>query len=524
MASEFNDNIFSASPKLLDAKWGPFESEDAAWIGTPELYREIGMFAIIARPNSPAELYWYKNGTKNEDLVPFTGNSSVQVYDVKNQAVPPITGQTFFPPEGSVDVIYIDKSTFSSYYWDLSTTPPEYAPTGTVQVYPKLLPDPTANPPDVPGIHYFPLIGEENIIYVADNTDIAYTWNVNISSYVAISKGSIDLVDNTGLEFDGENKLKTVYNTLIADGRTSQIIGQLTGKLASYWKTKNIVEVLNEILFPLSLPDYTPTTILLEDTLALPYYEIGTSITNNLTLSARRNDAGNYSNLSLFRKLQTDADFTPINSVNSPPFTLFSGTNRLYSISYSDVISVAPGITTWTGNGDYASGIVKTDTDGNPDTRPAEIRQTDAPQAAENDFDSNDVTINGIYPYYYGYSSTQPTLQNIADLIQGYTVDTPSLKKVLRPLSDGEQVIFGPTVFSYLWIAHTGTSKNTYITSTQSTETEIGTGSSSALFPTKQTRNFTTTAWTNIQFNVYISGYDTLPINAGSQIWFKFLN
>jgi|688.fasta_scaffold07897_2 hypothetical protein len=506
MASEFNDNIFSASPKLLDAKWGPFESEDAAWIGTPELYREIGMFAIIARPNSPAELYWYKNGTKNEDLVPFTGNSSVQVYNTYED----------FPPTGSVDVLYVDKSTSSSYYWDLSKNPVDYTPTGAVQVYPKLLPDLTADPPEVAGVDYFPLIGEENIVYIADDTDIAYTWNVNIGSYVAISKGSIDLEDNTGLEFDGENKLKTVYNTLIADGRTSQIIGQLTGKLASYWKTKNIVEVLNEILFPLSLPSYTPTTINLTHTLTLPYYEIGSSQTNSLTLTATQNNAGDYTNLSILRGSSV------IESVDDPPFT--GTTNKTYIIEYSDTITVDPGITTWTGNGDYLSGIVKNDSDGNPDIRPPEVRQTDAPQRFENDFDSNDVTINGIYPYYYGYSITKPTVSSIATLVSQYTQDSANIKKVLRPLSSSEQISFGAGAddFVYIWVAHTGTSKNTYITRTQSTATEIGNGSPSALFPTKETQNFNTSAWTGIEFNVYISARATLVESAGSQIWFKF--
>lgn len=63
MAINLNDNVFSASPKLLDAKWGPFPDTDAAYAAVGTSFRKIGMFAIIAPPNGTAQLYWYKNNT-----------------------------------------------------------------------------------------------------------------------------------------------------------------------------------------------------------------------------------------------------------------------------------------------------------------------------------------------------------------------------------------------------------------------------------------------------------------------------
>ena len=53
MASEFNDNIFSASPKLLDAKWGPFPDTTAAYAAVPKIYREIGMESFSSYSESP---------------------------------------------------------------------------------------------------------------------------------------------------------------------------------------------------------------------------------------------------------------------------------------------------------------------------------------------------------------------------------------------------------------------------------------------------------------------------------------
>ena len=274
---------------------------------------------------------------------------------------------------------------------------------------------------------------------------------------------------------------------------------------------------MNEILFPLLLPEYTPTTINLVHTLTLPYYEIGSPQTDNLTLSATRNDAGDYTNLSLFRKEEPDVNFTLINSVNNPPFS--GTTNKFYSIDYDDNITVAAGITTWTGNGDYLAGIVKNDSDGNPDTRTPQIRQTDAPQAAQNDFDSNDVTINGIYPYYYGYIvGTKPTPAEIATLVNNYSGETPQIRRTLKPLTNTENVFFNAENPCWMWFAHVGTAKTNYITQNQATQTEIQAGS---LFDSNQPTAFTETNdyWTNITFNLYIAS--RVSSTAGNY-WFKF--
>jgi hypothetical protein len=172
MATRYNDQVFLSREYLLDAKWGPFESTDAAKAAVDPAYRSIGLFAIIAPPGGIASLYWYQNNTT--DLVPFTGNSSVEVYDVKDATVPSIPGETFFPLIGSINVIYIDKSTSSSYYWNTSIVPAEYTLTGSgegsVEIYPSF----TGSDP---GVDSFPTIGVANVIYIANDTNISYIWN-----------------------------------------------------------------------------------------------------------------------------------------------------------------------------------------------------------------------------------------------------------------------------------------------------------------------------------------------------------
>jgi hypothetical protein len=179
MAINLNDNIFSSSPKLLDAKWGPFPDLATAYASVGKSFRKIGMFAIIAPTGGgAAQLYWYKNDTDN--LVPFSGNSSVEVYATFSA----------FPPTGSANVIYIDKSESKSYYWNGALIPPVYVVTASsVEVY--------AN------TTLFPQNGAEGVIYIADDTNTSYIWNPallnNNGDYEVIS-GSI--ADTGNIRFD----------------------------------------------------------------------------------------------------------------------------------------------------------------------------------------------------------------------------------------------------------------------------------------------------------------------------------
>lgn len=182
MAIPLTTNLEPNVNKLLDTREGPFPNTQAAKASVGENFRAQGLFAIIADPNSPlgARLYWYKNNTT--ELVPFTGNNSVVVLN------------TFadFPPTGDLDIIYVDKSTSTSYYWDTALDPPAYVPTGSgagsVETYPKYE---SGGPSDVPGIDYFPTIGVENVIYIANDTDFSYYWdptaNANAGGYIKIT-------------------------------------------------------------------------------------------------------------------------------------------------------------------------------------------------------------------------------------------------------------------------------------------------------------------------------------------------
>lgn len=244
----------------------------------------------------------------------------------------------------------------------------------------------------------------------------------------------INLEPNTGLEFNLASNLQTKYNTLVADGITSQTINKLTSKAASVWKTKTIVEVLDEILFPANLPVYIIPTITIADTLG-PIQEVGNEVTNNFTIVGTKNDAGNFTYLGLYQGATEITSSSP-----APGLTA--------TLTYAQTFTVDPGVTSWTGKGNYDQGARKSDSQGVEDTRPYEVRLTTNPQDSDEGFTTSTVNIEGIYPYFYGTSTTKLTDTEIRDIIE-----IGDASKVLTK-ADGTISITFNASDKYIWFAH----------------------------------------------------------------------
>ena len=219
------------------------------------------------------------------------------------------------------------------------------------------------------------------------------------------SFGKVNLEENAGLEYNEADELRTKYNTLVDDNYLSQTIGKLNPKTASTWKTKTIVQVLDEILFPATLPVYVIPTLVLEDTLG-PIQEVGTSVSNTLTLKGTKNDAGNFTSL---RILESGVQITESSPDPGPSATL----------TYIRNFQVPVGVTTWEGKGSYQQGAKKFDSQGVEDPRSYDLLKTTNPQAANNNFTSNTTSIDGIYPFFYGVSSdiglTKETIKGVIE-------------------------------------------------------------------------------------------------------------
>lgn len=246
---------------------------------------------------------------------------------------------------------------------------------------------------------------------------------------------TITLEPNAGLEFNPSSELRTKYNTLVADEVPSQKIGNLNAKVASVWKTKTIVEVLDEILFPANLPVYTIPRLDLTDSLD-PILEVGRSVTNNLSLVGTKNDAGNFTSLRILKGATEIASSTPAPGLLTATLT------------YADSFLVPVGVTTWTGKASYEQGARKTDSQGVEDTRPYDLLKTTNPQQANNDFTSNSTSIDGIYPYFYGVSDTKLSATDIRDIIEAGDANKALIK------ANGTISITFDAQDKFIWFAH----------------------------------------------------------------------
>jgi hypothetical protein len=313
---------------------------------------------------------------------------------------------------------------------------------------------------------------------------------------------SITVTPNSGLSVTGST-ISSVYNTLISDDVQSISLGGASSQPASVWKSKNIVEVLDTILFPDVAPSYTIPTISVSGAQS-GIKEIGSTVSQSLSLTAVKNDAGEYTILNLSRgsTLLTSSS-TPAGTLTTaiaPQFGYQSpnNPNYSYSITTTDPIIVINGSISWTGNGTYSAGLAKQNNKGVTDTRPAAVRSNNAPQAAAS-ISGSTITITGIYPYFWGKSSTQPTASSIANAIVSGTAN-----KVLAAASGTLSVTYN-AAGEYVWLAHAAS----YTTKTKWYNTELNQGNigpgNFILTPVSQLVNSPDTFWTNINFSVYIS-------------------
>jgi len=344
------------------------------------------------------------------------------------------------------------------------------------------------------------------------------------SGDIAITtSGAISVSANTGLALT-DTVLSTIYNTTMSDSVESTTVGGAAPAPASTWKTKTIVQVLDAILFPDVLPTYTPPLITLSG-LTQGTLEVGTSVSQGITVTGIKNDAGAFTNLSINR-LYNSVNTAIGGGTTSPTVTNATAvgnqfgytnpndpnSNYIYAPTGISNYTLPPGATTWTGSGNYNAGLAKKNNKGVDDPRTAQVRSTAAPQAAANNFQTSTTTITGIYPYYWGLSATQPTTSTIAAAISG-----GSANRVLAD-SNGTVSITFNAAGQYIWFAHAGI----YTVKTKWYNTDLNQGNIGAgnfiLAPVDQSMTANNALWTGVNYKVYISGGAT---NTSGSIQFR---
>ena len=289
-----------------------------------------------------------------------------------------------------------------------------------------------------------------------------------------------------------------LYDTTIPDNDVSVVVGGAGAELALVWKTRTLVECFDAILFPTLYPTYTAPTLSFSAAQS-GIKEIGSAVSQVITLSATKNDAA------AFNYLAIKKDGSVVGATGAP--TISSATavaaqyghndpnnpNYTYGLAtYNSSYTVSAGPTSWSGTGTYNSGALPKQT--NKDTLDASN-----PYAAGGTLNSSSITITGIYPYFWGTSSTQPTTSSIAAAIAAGTAT-----KVLASAASSITITFAASA-SYVWFAH----EAGYATKTTWYNTGLNQGAIGAgqfiLAPVTANASSSQGYWSNASFKMYIS-------------------
>jgi len=335
---------------------------------------------------------------------------------------------------------------------------------------------------------------------------------IQITGFTTGGGGDISVSANTGLGIIDPNILYTIYNTTLSPSLEMDVTvgGIEAGTTVSDLTGKTFVDMFNDLLFPTVLPTYTQPTIVLNG-LSSKTKEVGDTEAINVTGYGVKNDAGDYTNIRI-RTGTTSANVEVIidnnpsetSVTNVPDQFGFPNPNSpnsgFTSIALSYTLTVpTPASTTSTvyydAIGDYGQGLAKKDNKGD-DTTTSPI--------SSGTKNSSDRIITGIYPYFWGVSSTEPTTTTIAAAISGGTAN-----KVLSQANSTITITFNATE-EYLWFAHLSnynTKTSWYVA--EGNEGDIGSGDD--LFGAVSTTSVDSpeTYWTGINYKIYISNYPT---------------
>ena len=306
--------------------------------------------------------------------------------------------------------------------------------------------------------------------------------------------GSITgVVPNEAVYISG-GALGTIYNTTIGDTVASVEVGGAEPTAASVWKTKSVVQVLDTILFPtieasiasnrsVSLGVNSPTGTL----------EIGSSYSRTLTASFSQGSITNGDGTSgpalVGSATQYTFTGTGITSTSQAGNVLSPGSLTVVSGSNNWAVTTTYGA----GSGDYFDnkGVVGTNLDGSRVSGSV----TDS---------ASSPTITGLYPYFWGVSSTTLTPAEIAAEIAA-----GSANKVIASAANTITIQFNASS-EYLWFAHDAnyTTKTIWYVSALNTGS-IGGGSN--LFNSAQAQNVNSpdAYWSSVSFKTYITNYAT---------------
>jgi hypothetical protein len=325
---------------------------------------------------------------------------------------------------------------------------------------------------------------------------------------------------NTGVELTENDVLYTIYNSTLSSTleMDSDVGGIDAGTTVADLTGKTFVDLFNDLLFPTVLPTYTIPTISFVGSPSTSTVEVGSTVNVDFYGKGIKNDAGNFTTIRLRKNgtvVYTDTVLTTsTESTLNNDFGYLNPNNPnsgFTSDSWSETLTIpAPSVGTETTtrydvNGDYEIGLVKKDNKGNDDTR-SFGNTVNTPQAARNNFDTGDRVLTGIYPYFWGKSSTEPTIDDIKNEISGGTAN-----KVISKGSSNIVINYNASD-EFIWFAvYSGyNNKTTWTVVAGSNDGTIG-----EQFISSPVENISINGpvsenyWSSINYDIYVSAYAT---------------
>ena len=284
---------------------------------------------------------------------------------------------------------------------------------------------------------------------------------------------------NSGIDITGNN-ISTSYNTTIPDSVISVSVGGASPTAASVWKTKNIVQALDDILFPTILASVgSAKSINLTVSGSSGTLEIGSSYSRTLTATFLRGtiiDGNGTLNANPLVGVDTNFTFTGTGiSSTTQTSNILSFTTSIVSGSNNWAVTANHGA----GTGAYFNnkGIAGT----NLDPQRVSGTVTDS---------SSSPTITGVYPYYYLKSNSPITPASMVIAIQNGTAT-----KVIASSTGTLSIPYQPSA-EYLAVAY----PNTSTVKTRYFVTALDNGAITVIFDPVSTQSVVTGLWTQNYF------------------------
>ena len=235
----------------------------------------------------------------------------------------------------------------------------------------------------------------------------------NITDFVAaveLAAPKPITADNSGIAIT-DNSIATAYNTTIGDAVVSVAVGGAPPAAASSWKSKNIVEVLDDILFPTILASVgSAKSISLAVSGDSGTLEIGSSHNRTLTATFGRGTIKNGNGSTNANPLVGDATGYTFNG------TGISSTTQSGN-EFTFTTSVVSGSNNWAVTATHDAG-----TGTYTDNKAVIGTNLNAQRVAGSVTDSNSApAITGVHPWYYLKSSSPITASAMVTAIQNGT-------------------------------------------------------------------------------------------------------